>query len=150
MIVAVATGFPSMIQRPESGTIAAVRFAASSRLASHFAEATWPKAVSISSTLEDGQPLLSVRSLALRRGIAASALSECVQRAPLLAEEDGTDVEVCHTLGVPTFASSGLFSKPSEMFAHGLNERLSVTHFYQGLDHIYQLAVELGGARRGH
>lgn len=64
-------------------------------------------------------------------------------------ESGGTDGKVYRTVGIPTFASSGLFSKPSEMFAHGLNERLPVTAFYQGVDHIYQLAVELGGARGG-
>jgi hypothetical protein len=34
------------------------------------------------------------------------------------------------------------------MYAHGLNERLPVRSFYEGLDHIYQLAVELGGVKR--
>ncbi len=64
-------------------------------------------------------------------------------------ESGGTDGKVYRSAGIPTFASSGLFTRPSEMFAHGLNERLPVTAFYQGLDHIYQLAVDLGGARRG-
>jgi acetylornithine deacetylase/succinyl-diaminopimelate desuccinylase-like protein len=63
-------------------------------------------------------------------------------------ESGGTDGKVYRTMGIPTFASSGLFSKPSEMFAHGLNERLPVRSFYEGLDHIYELAVELGGAKR--
>ena len=63
-------------------------------------------------------------------------------------ESGGTDGKVYRTAGIPTFASSGLFSKPSEMYAHGLNERLPVSSFYEGIDHIYQLAVELGGARR--
>jgi len=60
-------------------------------------------------------------------------------------ESGGTDGKWYRTAGIPTFASSGLFAKPSEMFAHGLNERLPVAAFYQGLDHIYRLAVELGG-----
>lgn len=64
-------------------------------------------------------------------------------------ESGGTDGKIYRAAGIPTFASSGLFSKPSEMFAHGLNERLPVVSFYQGLDHIYRLAVELGGVRRG-
>jgi hypothetical protein len=34
------------------------------------------------------------------------------------------------------------------MYAHGLNERLPVKSFYEGLDHIYRLAVELGKAER--
>jgi carboxypeptidase PM20D1 len=66
--------------------------------------------------------------------------------APYL-ESGATDGKVYRTAGIPTFASSGLFSKPSEMFAHGLNERLPVASFYRGLDHLYRLAVELGGAR---
>jgi carboxypeptidase PM20D1 len=64
-------------------------------------------------------------------------------------ESGGTDGKVYRAVGIPTFASSGLFSKPSEMYAHGLNERVPVKAFYEGLDHIYQLAVELGGAKRG-
>ena len=63
-------------------------------------------------------------------------------------ESGGTDGKVYRTAGIPTFASSGLFSKPSEMYAHGLNERLPVSSFYEGIDHIYQLAVELGGSKR--
>ncbi|HVF36252.1 MAG TPA: M20/M25/M40 family metallo-hydrolase [Candidatus Saccharimonadia bacterium] len=61
-------------------------------------------------------------------------------------ESGGTDGKIYRVAGIPTYASSGLFSKPSEMFAHGLNERLPVNAFYEGLDHIYRLAVELGGA----
>lgn len=64
-------------------------------------------------------------------------------------ESGGTDGKVYRTAGIPTFASSGLFSKPSQMFAHGLNERLPVASFYQGLEHIYLLAVDLGGATPG-
>ena len=63
-------------------------------------------------------------------------------------ESGGTDGKVYRTAGIPTFASSGLFSKASEMYAHGLNERLPVRSFYEGLDHIFRLAVELGGAKR--
>ena len=64
-------------------------------------------------------------------------------------ESGGTDGKVYRAAGIPTFASSGLFTKPSEMFAHGLNERLPVAAFYRGLDHIHRLAIELGGARLG-
>jgi carboxypeptidase PM20D1 len=62
-------------------------------------------------------------------------------------ESGGTDGKVYRAAGIPTFSSSGLFTKPSEMFAHGLNERLAVGAFYRGLDHVHRLAVELGGAR---
>jgi acetylornithine deacetylase/succinyl-diaminopimelate desuccinylase-like protein len=64
-------------------------------------------------------------------------------------ESGGTDGKVYRTAGIPTFASSGLFARASEMYAHGLNERLPVKSFYEGLDHVYQLAVDLGGAKRG-
>ena len=67
--------------------------------------------------------------------------------APYL-ESGATDGKVYRIAGIPTFATSGLFTRPSEMFAHGLNERIPVAAFYQGLDHIHRLAVELGGARR--
>jgi carboxypeptidase PM20D1 len=63
-------------------------------------------------------------------------------------ESGGTDGKVYRIAGIPTFATSGLFGKPSEMFAHGLNERITVSAFYQGLDHIYRLAVDLGGAKK--
>jgi acetylornithine deacetylase/succinyl-diaminopimelate desuccinylase-like protein len=62
-------------------------------------------------------------------------------------ESGGTDGKVYRTAGIPTYASSGLFSKPSEMYAHGLNERLPVRSFYEGLDHIHDLAVSLSSAR---
>lgn len=62
-------------------------------------------------------------------------------------ESGGTDGKVYRVAGIPTFGTSGLFAKPSEMFAHGLDERLPVVAFYQGLDHIYRLAVDLGGVK---
>jgi carboxypeptidase PM20D1 len=64
-------------------------------------------------------------------------------------ESGGTDGKVYRASGIPTFASSGLFTKPSEMFAHGLNERLPVDAFYRGLEHIHRLAIDLGAARPG-
>jgi acetylornithine deacetylase/succinyl-diaminopimelate desuccinylase-like protein len=62
-------------------------------------------------------------------------------------ESGGTDGKVYRKAGIPTYASSGLFARPSEMYAHGLNERLPVRSFYEGLDHLYDLAVSLSSAR---
>ena len=62
-------------------------------------------------------------------------------------ESGGTDGKVYRRAGIPTYASSGLFTKASEMYAHGLNERLPASAFYEGLEHIYVLAVELGGVK---
>jgi acetylornithine deacetylase/succinyl-diaminopimelate desuccinylase-like protein len=64
--------------------------------------------------------------------------------APYL-ESGGTDGLIYRSAGIPTWASSGIFMKPEEMFAHGLNERIPVASFYQAVDHIHQLAVALGG-----
>jgi len=79
-----------------------------------------------------------------------SAVHEKYPGVPVVPylESGGTDGKVYRTAGIPTFASSGLFSKPSEMYAHGLNERLPVRAFYEGLEHVYRLAVELGEAKR--
>ena len=62
-------------------------------------------------------------------------------------ESGGTDGLIYRGAGIPTWASSGVFIRPDEMFAHGLDERIPVKSFYDGLDHIYDLAVELGEAR---
>jgi len=62
-------------------------------------------------------------------------------------ESGGTDGKVYRIAGIPTFATSGLFIRENEMFAHGLNERLPVKSFYDGLEHIHDLAVDLGGVR---
>ncbi|MFC3712665.1 M20/M25/M40 family metallo-hydrolase [Sphingoaurantiacus capsulatus] len=60
-------------------------------------------------------------------------------------ESGGTDGKIYRIAGIPTFASSGLFTKTSDMFAHGLNERLAVPAFYKGLGHIYRVTKDLGG-----
>ena len=60
-------------------------------------------------------------------------------------ETGGTDGLVYRSAGIPTYASSGIFMKNSDVFAHGLNERIPVSSFYQGVDHIHDLAVTLGG-----
>ena len=60
-------------------------------------------------------------------------------------ESGGTDGLVYRSAGIPTWASSGIFIKPDEMFAHGLDERIPVKSFYDGIEHIHDLAVALGG-----
>ena len=59
-------------------------------------------------------------------------------------ETGGTDGLVYRSAGIPTYASSGVFMKNSDAFAHGLNERIPVASFYQAVDHIHDLAVTLG------
>lgn len=60
-------------------------------------------------------------------------------------EAGGTDGLVYRNAGIPTYASSGVFMKESDMFFHGLNERMPVASFYMAIDHIHELARALGG-----
>jgi acetylornithine deacetylase/succinyl-diaminopimelate desuccinylase-like protein len=62
-------------------------------------------------------------------------------------ESGGTDGVIYRGAGIPTFASSGLFFKDSDIFFHGLNERVPVKCFYEGVAHIHDLAVTLGGVK---
>ena len=50
-------------------------------------------------------------------------------------ESGGTDGMHFRKAGIPTWAVSGLFMNPDEMYAHGLNERVPVKAFYDALDH---------------
>jgi acetylornithine deacetylase/succinyl-diaminopimelate desuccinylase-like protein len=63
-------------------------------------------------------------------------------------ESGATDGLVYRAAGIPTFASSGIFRRNSDNFEHGLNERIPVESFYRSIDHIYGLAVELGGVNQ--
>lgn len=58
-------------------------------------------------------------------------------------ESGGTDGMHYRARGYQTVAISGAASRPEDMYAHGLNERLSVDAFYGGLDHWYRLLKEL-------
>jgi len=60
-------------------------------------------------------------------------------------ESGGTDGMHYRNLGYDTVAISGGASRAQDMFAHGLNERLSVDAFYGGLDHWYIILKELAG-----
>jgi len=60
-------------------------------------------------------------------------------------ESGGTDGMHFRKEGIPTWAVSGLFMNPDEMYAHGLNERLPVKAFYDALDHWSIILRELAG-----
>lgn len=60
-------------------------------------------------------------------------------------ESGGTDGMHYRTLGYDTVAISGAGSRPEDMFAHGLNERLHADSFIRGLDHWYVMLKELAG-----
>jgi len=60
-------------------------------------------------------------------------------------ESGGTDGMHFRKAGIPTWAISGLFMNPDEMYAHGLNERLPIQSFYDALDHWSIILRELAG-----
>jgi acetylornithine deacetylase/succinyl-diaminopimelate desuccinylase-like protein len=79
------------------------------------------------------------------------AVSEAVNgRYPevqLLAymESGGTDGMHYRRAGIPTWAVSGIFMNPDEMYAHGLNERVPIKAFYDALDHWSVIIHKLAG-----
>ena len=88
--------------------------------------------------------------LGLRPDIERAITQSIHRRYPKVAispylESGGTDGMVYRAVGIPTWASSGVFINPTEMFAHGLDERIPVKSFYDGIEHIYDLARRLGG-----
>jgi carboxypeptidase PM20D1 len=60
-------------------------------------------------------------------------------------ESGGTDGMHFRKAGIPTLAMPSIFMNPDEMFAHGLNERLPIKTFYDGLDHWSIIIKELTG-----
>lgn len=50
-----------------------------------------------------------------------------------------TDGAVFRKAGIPTYGVGSVFTKNSEQFAHGLNERIRTDEFYAGLVHWYTL-----------
>jgi len=57
-----------------------------------------------------------------------------------------TDGLRLRNVGIPVYGVSGLFY--SETFAHGMNERIPVRAFYQGLEFMYRLVKGVTGAPR--
>jgi acetylornithine deacetylase/succinyl-diaminopimelate desuccinylase-like protein len=60
-------------------------------------------------------------------------------------ESGGTDGMHFRKAGIPTWAVSGIFMNPDEMYAHGLNERVPIEAFYGALDHWSIILKELAG-----
>ena len=56
-----------------------------------------------------------------------------------------TDGAVLRSAGIPTYGTGEEFIKDSDDFSHGLNERVPVQSFYDGLDFWHALIVDLAG-----
>ncbi len=65
---------------------------------------------------------------------------------PLIPEmsKGATDSQYTRMAGMPSYGVSGLFMRPEDMFAHGLNERVPVDSFFIALDYWHQVLTELG------
>jgi acetylornithine deacetylase/succinyl-diaminopimelate desuccinylase-like protein len=86
----------------------------------------------------------------LREDVVDAVSDAVEQRYPdvqILAymESGGTDGMHFRRAGIPTWAVSGIFMNPDEMFAHGLNERVPIKAFYDALDHWSVIIRELAG-----
>lgn len=56
-----------------------------------------------------------------------------------------TDGKHFRIAGIPTLAISGIFMRPEDNFAHGLNERVPKKAFYDALDHWTVILKDLAG-----
>jgi acetylornithine deacetylase/succinyl-diaminopimelate desuccinylase-like protein len=77
----------------------------------------------------------------------SEAVNERYPRVKLIAymESGGTDGMHFRKAGIPTWAVSGIFMNPDEMYAHGLNERVPIKAFYDALDHWSIIIRNLAG-----
>src|ERR1700728_2469346 len=66
--------------------------------------------------------------------------------APKL-EPYATDGALFRSVGIPTYGVSEIFMKDSDDFRHGLNERLPVKSFYDGLEFWYLLLKEVAAPK---
>ena len=56
-----------------------------------------------------------------------------------------TDGRELRRAGIPTYGSTGLFSRSEDSFAHGLNERILVRSFFDALEHWNRVIRNLAG-----
>jgi acetylornithine deacetylase/succinyl-diaminopimelate desuccinylase-like protein len=54
-----------------------------------------------------------------------------------------TDARFLRNAGIPTYGHSGLAAESGESRAHGLNERLRIKSFFDGLEYLYDLVKTL-------
>jgi acetylornithine deacetylase/succinyl-diaminopimelate desuccinylase-like protein len=77
----------------------------------------------------------------------ANAVHASYPDVPIVPDQASyyTDGSFFRAAGIPTYGVSSLFQKPSDSFAHGLNERVRTDAFYRGLEHWYALITQLAG-----
>ena len=88
----------------------------------------------------------------LRDDVLAAVTRAVQQRYPgvrvVPSQESGaSDGSIFRSVGIPTYGVSEIFMKDSDVFSHGLDERLTVRSFYEGLQQWYVLLKDLAGPR---
>lgn len=96
-----------------------------------------------------GDPTASSRS-PLRDDVMSAIVKTVHARYPGLPvipymESGGTDGMHYRAAGIPSYGISGRFMKTSDMFAHGLNERIPVASLNDALEHWYLILHEVAG-----
>jgi acetylornithine deacetylase/succinyl-diaminopimelate desuccinylase-like protein len=67
-----------------------------------------------------------------------------------LMETGATDGAYLRAAGIPTYGVSGVFIDNDDIRAHGRDERIIVSSFYDGVEYIYQLVKEVAAAGSVH
>ena len=62
-----------------------------------------------------------------------------------IQESGATDGIFYRAAGIPTYGISEVFIRPQDQFAHGLDERIPVASYYDGLEHWYRIVKTLAG-----
>lgn len=62
-----------------------------------------------------------------------------------IQESGATDGIFYRAAGIPTYGISETFIRPQDQFAHGLDERIPVSSYYDGLEHWYRIVKTLAG-----
>lgn len=85
-------------------------------------------------------PLRPELLAALRRAVGLRS-----EEIPIVPEmsASATDSLLFRAAGIPSYGVSGLFMRPEDDFAHGLNERVPAAAIGPGLDHYHALLTEL-------
>jgi acetylornithine deacetylase/succinyl-diaminopimelate desuccinylase-like protein len=100
----------------------------------------------------DGSPMSSDAS-PLRKDLVA-AVTRMVHKfypeANIVPQQSSgaTDGLVFRSIGIPTYGVDPTFIRDKDAFAHGLNERLPVKSFYDGLEMWYLLVKDLAGTSK--
>jgi acetylornithine deacetylase/succinyl-diaminopimelate desuccinylase-like protein len=93
-------------------------------------------------TVSDASPLRDDVMRVVARAVAAANPGARIVPTQAAYATDGL---VYRNAGIPTYGVGSSFTKESEEFAHGLNERIPVASFYSGLTHWYVIIKALAG-----